>query len=128
MKNLVFHFLFCTLLSHTGAYARAKLITASGGSPIPTTYSSSDPQSKVLTCPASKEVEVLNDTSEKLALGFKGEDAIPSEDYSIIISGPDAVRVYRQDPQNVVIGNGTVVYIRSLGAPIITGEVAVSCF
>lgn len=120
--------LFLLLLAPTVALPLAVQIIASGGSPIPIAYSVADTQSNALTCGISRELEVINNTSSLLALGFKDTGVLPSSDYVFILAGPSSGRVFRKDPPDVVVGNNTAVYIRSAsGSPITSGTVEISC-
>ena len=124
MKHLATVLLFFSLNS----FGLAKLITASGGSPIPTAFSVSDTQSNVLVCGITRELEIDNDTGSALFIGFKDSGTLPSFDYAFILSGPKSGRVFRREPPENVFGNGTAVYIRSAsGSPITSGTVAVTC-
>lgn len=98
-------------------------ITASGGSPIPASYSTGS-QSQAVQCSQSNVIEVLNQTSSVLAVSFSRDaSSAPSSDFGFVPSGANSGTRYF-----LTIGNGTYIYIRSAGSAITSGTVQVSCW
>lgn len=106
----------------TICFAAGTQITASGGSPIPTAFSASNSQSRVMECKGNV-VEVLNQTSSVLAVGMGTSSAVPGFDYLFVPSGPASGNVFK--PKG---GVGSYIYIRSAGSAITSGTVQVSCY
>lgn len=119
MKNL-FLFLFSVLSA--GALATGTQITASGGSPIPTAFSASNSQSKVMECKGNV-VEILNQTTAVIAVGMGTTSAVPGFDFLFVPGGPSSGNVFK--PKG---GVGSYIYIRSAGTSVTSGTVQVSCY
>lgn len=105
------------------AFAGAAQITASGGSPIPTSYSATNSQSRVLEC-IGNTIKILNQTDSVLAFGLGRSNAAPDADYSFIPPGPNSGHTVK--PQGFS-GSGTYLYIRAPNAAETSGTVQVSC-
>jgi hypothetical protein len=121
MRFVVFFLLF---LIPVNGYGAATQITASGGSPIPIAFSASNAQSQVRACPGNV-VEVLNQTSTALAVGFGRSSSVPSSDYVFVPPGPNSGHVIR--PKGG-LNAADYVYIRSAVSAITSGTVQVSCY
>ena len=115
--------LFLILLSPLLALAGGTQITASGGSPIPTSFSASNTQSQVQECQGNV-IEIMNETSTKLAVGLATSGSAPSTDYKYVPSGPLSWSIIKPKGGS---SSGTYIYIRSAGSAITSGTVTVSC-
>jgi hypothetical protein len=98
-------------------------ITSSGGSPIPSSFSASNNQSKVMECNGNV-VEILNQSSTVLAVGFGTSGSAPSSDYLFVPGGPNSGHSFKPAGG---LSSGTYVYIRGLSA-ITSGTVQVTCY
>lgn len=105
------------------AMGKGVQITASGGSPIPNAYSASDSQSKALECQGNV-VEIMNESSTKLAFEFGTSSTAPTTDYKFVPAGPGSWTV--AVPKGGM-GSGTYLYIRSAGSAITSGTYTASC-
>jgi len=116
-------FIVLSLLVATKAFPYGVNITASGGSPIPASYSTGS-QSQVVQCSQSNTIEVLNQTSAVLAVSFSRDSSTaPSSDFGFVPPGANSGTRYY-----ITIGNGTYIYIRSAGSAVSSGTVQVSCW
>lgn len=105
------------------ALATGTSITPSGGSPIPAAFSSSNSQSKVMECNGNV-VEILNQSSTVLAIGFGTASAAPSSDFLFVPSGANSGHSFKPAGG---LSSGTYIYIRGLSA-ITSGTVQVTCY
>lgn len=113
--------LFLLLFTSIG-FSKGIQITASGGDPIPTAYSTSNSQSKTMECQGNV-VEIMNETSTKLAVGF-GKDTATPDDYKFVPAGPGSWTVVVPKGGS---SSGTYLYVRSAGSAITSGSISVSC-
>ena len=120
MKTLL---LVIAFLLAMNAFGKGTQITASGGSPIPSSYSAVNTQSQVQVCDGNV-VEILNQTSTVLGVAFGTSSTAPSTDYAFVPGGPASGNVIR--PDNGFDSN-TYVYIRGVSS-ITSGTVQVSCY
>lgn len=121
MKRVI---LLASLVVCAFGYSTGIQITASGGSPIPASFSESNSQSRVQEC-LGNVVEILNQTSSVLAVGFGTSAVVPSFDYTFVPGGPASGHSIK--PQGG-LSRGTYVYLRSAGSAITSGTVQVSCY
>lgn len=119
MRLLIAFFVFSQV-----ALGAATQVTASGGSPIPASYSTSDSQSKVQEC-SGNVVEVLNQTGTVLAVGFGTTSNVPSFNYLFVPPGPNSGHSFKPSGG---VSSGTYIYIKSAGSAITSGTVQVSCY
>lgn len=124
MKKLL---LFLALTCNALAFAKGTAITASGGSPIPTAFSTSDSQSKVIECQGNV-VEILNLTETALAYGFGRTASVPSFDFAYTLPGSTTVGSGVLVKPLGGMSSGDYVFIRSMGSAITSGTVLVSCY
>lgn len=117
MKKLQIFLLSCFLCS--ASFAGFVKITASGGSPIPTAYSTSDSQSAALTARASKGLTIHNQTGSQIAYSRGESDAAPSADDGVVPGGAVVTR------DNFGISNNSVIFIRSDSGLAITDDLDV---
>ena len=125
MKRLIC--LLLLVLSVTSfARLRSVKITASGGSPIPTSYDISDSQSAAVVCEAARHLMVLNETSARIAMMAIVSTSSPSDtskDQLYVIGGAAAAWDF------LPIATGATVFLRSdSGAAITTGTVEIMCW
>lgn len=99
-------------------------ITASGGSPIPTAFSISNTQSQIQECQGNV-IEVLNQTTAVLAMGFGTVTAAPGFTFTFIPPGPASGHSIKPKGGS---GAGTYVYLKSAGSSITSGTAQVSCY
>ena len=118
MKNI----LIALALFALPLYGKGIQITATGGAPIPTSFSSSNSQSQVMECQGNV-AEVLNQTASVIAVGFGTSSATPPFDYNFVPPGPAAG--HRIKPRG---GIGSFIYIRSAGTAVTSGTVQVACY
>lgn len=115
-------FLLTILLSTQvfGFAVTSKKVTATGGSPIPTSYSSSNSQSLALQDLASKaKICVINDTTSRIAFNVDAPDTpvAPANDERDVYLPAGAFICMD------LIGLGKRVYIRSDELAIVAGRV-----
>lgn len=116
--------LLALLLLPVTVFATGSQITASGGSPIPTAFSASNAQSQIQECQGNV-IEIMNETSSKLAVGFAPSSSAPTSDFKYVPSGPLSWTVIK--PKGG-FSSGTYVYLRSAsGSTVTSGSVTVSC-
>lgn len=119
--------LFLAFIVATSAFGKGTQITASGGSPIPTAFSTSDSQSKAMECQGNV-VEILNLSATALAYGFGKTSSVPVFDYAYALPGSTTVGSGVRVKPLGGMSAGDYVYIRSAGSAITSGTVLVSCF
>jgi hypothetical protein len=119
MRILLAAFLLFPIL----ALGTGTSITPSGGSPIPAAFSSSDSQSKVMECNGNV-VEVLNQSSTVLGVGFGDTSTAPTSTYLFVPGGPNSGHSFKPAGG---LSSGAYVYIRGLSA-ITSGTVQVTCY
>jgi len=111
------------LLLQSVAFSLGTQITASGGSPIPATFSASNSQSQVQACEGNV-IEIMNETSTKLVVGFGTSGGAPATDYKYVPSGPLSWTTIKPKGGS---SSGTYIYIKSAGSAITSGTVTISC-
>lgn len=105
------------------SFGRGVSVDASANN-IPTSFTEGDSGSELFQC-SGNVVEVLNQTSEVLAVGFSGSaSAAAQTDFAYIPAGPKSGNSLKlKSPLS-----GEWVYLRSLGSAISSGTVQVACF
>lgn len=113
MRKLI---IFISLFSVLSFAQKETTITASGGSPIPIAYDSSDSQSAAHSTRAAQHLAIQNKTAVDLAYAMGESDTAPSVDAGICQAGAACVK------DSFTMGNNSVVYIRSNTGGTITAE------
>ena len=103
--------------------AKAAKITASGGSPVPTTFSLSDSQTQLLTCDGSRNLMIQNDSDFRIAWGIGTLTRLPIQIAGYVIPGTSIVRDLNW------IGTDNIIFIQSdTGGSITTGLFLAECW
>lgn len=109
-----------------GQFAIAKGVSVDASSTnIPASFTEGNASSELFQC-AGDVVEVLNQTTAVLAVGFSGSSSAAAQtDFAYVPSGPKSGNSFKlRNPLS-----GDWVYIRSVsGSAITSGTVQVSCF
>lgn len=117
--------LLLALLVPLMAIAKGTVVTATGGAPIPTSFSASDAHSQVMECQGNV-LEVINYPEVPLAVGFGTSTTAPAFDYAYVPTGSGGVGRFK--PKGGMSG-GQYVYIRAAGGATATSDsVFVSCY
>ncbi len=105
-------------------YGKGYTVTASGGAPVPTSFSTSDSQSKIGECQGNV-IEFINSTDAPLSFGFGSSTAVPVQgDYAYVPAGPGGIGRFK--PKG---GVGPYLYIRAAGGATATSaSIYVSCY
>lgn len=128
MKHHQFYFLFLVLslvlaLQCERVFGRGVSVDASVNN-IPTTFTEGNSGSELFQC-SGNVVEILNQTSEVIAVGFSSSASSAAQtDFAYIPAGP-------KSGNSMKLGgplSGEWLYIRSVGSAISSGTVQASCF
>lgn len=119
--------LFLSMILSLSIYGQGARISVSS---LPTAFDATDTQSCAITCRSGSELVVMNETTDRLAVGIcYGCSSTPTEDFAYIPGGTDAGRVFKPTGgKPYVMPSNSLVCVRVTdGSAATSGSVEIDC-